>query len=190
MWEAEILLGNDERGKIMKVRQLKRVLIWLGSATVLLGCVSAQYQNSNEHISTPPDPTQTPSDIRNTDCETLKFRFVTIADNADTTKSRRVDVFLEDKSFTVDNLKGLLLFMSRKYNDTPSLLVEVNTDWSQIEFPSDCPGTGISGRGPNGVSRDGHNYALLYRRDGTLYFNYTADAKSPKLTTVKVESNK
>ena len=174
----------------MNVRHVKRLLLLLGSATVLFGCVSARYQNSSGYISAPSSPTQTPSETRNTECETLNFRFLTIADYADTSKSRRVNVFLEDKSFTVEILRRLLLFMSRKYSDLPTLVVEVNTDWSQIEVASDCPGTGLSGRNTGVVSKDGHNSALLYRRDGMLYFKYTMDPKSPKMTTVTVEPDK
>ena len=65
----------------------------------------------------------------------------------------------------------------------------MNTDWKQLDFPSDCPSSGSSGRDSGRDAYDYH-WARFYRREGKEFFVYNPVKKVWKDKDVIMKGDK
>jgi len=92
-------------------------------------------------------------------------------------------------------LKRFLLTLSDK-NPEPenapngsNLIVIVKTDWEQMQFSTNCTGSGMSG-GNNGADEYDYHFARFYRRGENAFFIYNSTLKTSKLKDVIMKGNK
>jgi hypothetical protein len=109
------------------------------------------------------------------DCVKLPFHYLVTNDVKDY-NTRIIQVFLDEKAFSEQNLTTLFRYLSDKNPATDSssynnLQIWVKTDWSQLPFPSDCPPSANSG-GDSGTKRNDYFWANFYRSEGKEYFTY------------------
>lgn len=139
------------------------------------------------------DVARTTTENKPSDCVRMDFRYLITADYQITPNTRRIKVFLDEKAFTEENLKKLFRYLSDKNpdpNDSPNnLTVVVNTDWKQLDFPSDCPPIATSG-GNSGTDAYDYHWARFYRREGKESFVYNPIKKVWKDKDVIMKGNK
>jgi hypothetical protein len=118
------------------------------------------------------------------DCVSMDFRFIELKDLAYSTSTlKHVEVFLDEKSFSEENLKLLLDYLSKEHAAWKYLVVEVKTNWAQIQPFSDCPGTGTSNM-PEPPDKYDYYQAVMYRSGENQFFNYYPKLKSQEIKTV------
>ena len=106
----------------------------------------------------------------------LRFRYLVAHNSLFSSKSRHIEIFLDDRAFNAENLKLLFSCLSRKYPEPTNLTVIVKTHWNQ--FPFHRPGEGSSEM-PQAPDEYDYNQAKFFRRGETEYFEYSAKLKSP-----------
>ena len=127
------------------------------------------------------------------DCVPLKFHYLVTQDLMMSPNTREIEVFLDEKAFSEENLKSLFRYLSDKNPDPNSspnnLIIIVNTDWTQIPLQWDCPPVGISGQD---TGRDAYDYhwARFYRREGREFFTYNPVKKEWKDKDVIIKGDK
>lgn len=129
------------------------------------------------------------------DCEIMKFRFLITQDYQASSVVRKVEIFLDKKAFSEENLRKLFSKVSKKHSEATFLIVVVNTDWEQLSmpiYPEDCPGVGSSGNGKPQMFE--YHEARYYRRGENEFFTYnptlgTADFKDVILKGGKIWRN-
>lgn len=119
-------------------------------------------------------------------CVKMKFRYIITENTIQSSNFRKIEVFLDEKEFSVENLKELFSYLSSKYPEPKYLTVLVKTNWAQLQFPSDCPGIGRSNVPVKPDEFDYHQ-AIYYRRGGNEYFRYSVILKSDKLETYVIK---
>lgn len=122
-------------------------------------------------------------------CETIPFHFVIIRNDLQSETVRKIDVFLDSNAYSVANLTTLFSYLSNKYPEPMYLTIGVHTDWSQLDLPTDCPGSG-SGGGTQVQERpyeyDFHR-AIFYRRGENIFYRYSSQLKTDKLETIVIK---
>jgi hypothetical protein len=111
------------------------------------------------------------------DCVTMKFRYLVRNDYMSTPKMRYVDIFMDEKAFSEENLKTLFDYLSDKYTGPEDLTMVVVTNWNQLPLPTDCPPSGISGL-PDKPDKYDYHQAIFHRRGINKYFRYNPVLKS------------
>jgi len=172
-------------------------VIFLVSFFLLFICLAcAQIVSNTENKAYLKENTQTTlSEKKTEDCVTMKFRYLITQDYKSTPNTRHIEVFLDEKAFTEKNLKTLFNYLSDKNpepNNSPNrnnLIVIVNTDWRQLEFPTDCPPIGISETGA-GTDTYHYHFARFYRRGENAFFTYNPTLKTDNLKDVIMKGNK
>ena len=122
------------------------------------------------------------------DCFTMPFRYVVVYNKQGSSKLRQKLVFMDPKDYSPENLKILFLHLSKDQPTTENLSILVKTDWSQLDLPSDCPGSGIEGSSLSPETNDFHR-AVFYRRGGSSYFYYTKELGTEKMEKVVISKN-
>lgn len=120
------------------------------------------------------------------DCITMEFRYLIIENVTQSSNFRRIEVFMNNQAFSVGNLKKLFSHLSNKYPDPKYLTIVVKTDWSQIQLPTDCPGTGSTNITQRADEFDFHR-AIYYRRGENIYFRYSTMLKVQEMETVVLQ---
>jgi hypothetical protein len=137
---------------------------------VFLACERASTQTTNEESQN--IVAQTPAvEIKTKDCVTMKFKYLEVANYNPSPTLRRIDVFLDVKAFTEENLKTLFSYLSDKYTGPKYLIVVVYTDWAQLQNASDCPGTGASNM-PRKPDEYDYHKAIFRRYGKNQFFRY------------------
>lgn len=120
------------------------------------------------------------------DCVTMKFRYIVTENTIQSSNFRKIEVFLDEREFTVENFKELFSYLSNKYPDPKYLTVLVKTNWEQLQFPSDCPGVGISNV-PRRPDEYDYHQAIYFRRGKNEYFRYSTKLKTEELETIVIK---
>ena len=121
-------------------------------------------------------------------CEPNPFHFVIVRNDVQSENMRRIEIFMEATAYSVDNLKILFTRISDKYPEPKYLTIIVYTDWSQLDLPSDCPGTGIGGGQPRERPHElEFHHARYARRGPNIYFYYSVDLGTEMLETYVIQ---
>lgn len=110
------------------------------------------------------------------DCVTFKFRYLEIENVLYTPGVRHIEIFLDEKAFSEENLKTLFEYISEKNPEPQHLTAIVHTNWTQLDFPSDCPGSGMSNM-PARPDEYDYYQATYHRRAKVEYFDYSQKLK-------------
>lgn len=127
------------------------------------------------------------------DCFKFKFHYLELENVLYTSVVRHIEIFLDEKAFSEENLKTLFIYLSKKNPEPVHLTVVVHTNWAQIWYPSDCPPVAIS---EQPVRPDEYDYlqATYYRRAKVEYFKYSpaikVDASEFKQVVLRNETGK
>jgi hypothetical protein len=164
-------------------KNMMKVLIAFFSIFVCIACgqVISKVESNESSQATKEDSIVWKENKENNECVTFKFHYLETENVLYTPVVRHIEIFLDEKAFSEENLKTLFAYISKKNPEPQHLTVIVHTNWAQLNFPSDCPGTGTS----NMPARpDEYDYlqAIYYRRAKVEYFRY-----SP---AIKVDSSK
>lgn len=117
------------------------------------------------------------------DCFTMPFRYVVVYDTQGSSKLRQVGIFMNPKDFSPENLVLLFTHLSKAHPGTENLNIFVNTDWSQLDLPSNCPGSGFEG-GASGHEIHKFHRSDFYRCGQNSYFYYTKELQTEKMEKV------
>ena len=118
------------------------------------------------------------------DCVSFNFRFIELENYSfHTSTLKHVEVFLDEKAFSEENLRTLLGYLSTKHSSWKYLVVIVNTNWAQLGTFSNCLGTGISGT-PDRPDEYDYYKAVMYRNGENQFFHYYPKLKSRESKTV------
>jgi len=172
-----------------------KLTISLAVFLLLFICIAcAQVSTKTENTSYLNDIAKAPLAAKRTDdCITMDFHYPITSDNQASPNTRQIEVFLDEKGFSEENLKKLFRYLSDKNpdpNNSPNnLILKVNTDWKQLGFPSDCPGVGVSG-GITGTDVNDYHWARFYRREEKEFFTYNPTKKVWKNKDVLMKGNK
>jgi len=115
------------------------------------------------------------------ECALMNFRFLKINDTVQSSNFRQIEVFMDIRDFSEENLRRMFLFLSKSRPEPQYLTVLVKTDWNQFEYPSDCPPVARSKVPPN-VANEKLLEATFFRRGDNVFFRYGSSEKG--LTTV------
>ena len=130
---------------------------------------------------------QTPVVEKKKDCVKMDFHYLELDDYSyETSTLKHVEIFLDEKAFNEKNLAILLGYLSDKYSKWKYLVVVVHTNWAQLQFPSDCPGSGISEQ-PADPHEFDYQQAVMYRTGENQFFNYNPVLKNSEMKTVIVK---
>lgn len=110
-------------------------------------------------------------------CVRFDFRWLELSNELYSSKFRHIDVFLDPKAFSEDNLRNLFEHLSKANGEPENLTVSVYTDWAQIDPAApNCPGTGISNM-PEPPDKYDYLQATFWRRGEREYFRYSPKIK-------------
>lgn len=127
------------------------------------------------------------------DCVTFKFHYLEIENVLYSPVVRHIEIFLDEKAFSEENLKTLFAYLSEKNPEPKHLTVVVHTNWAQLGYPSDCPGIGLSNQ-PARPDEYDYLQATYYRRAKVEYFDYSQalkiDASEFKRVILRNETRK
>ncbi|HMU34436.1 MAG: hypothetical protein JSS77_11880 [Acidobacteria bacterium] len=123
------------------------------------------------------------------ECITMPFHYVLVDNWEKSSTVREIEIFMDDKAFTLENLKMLFAYFSDRFPEPKLLIVRVKTDWSQLNLPSDCPGAGSGGSNIAKVENFDHHRADYYRRGNDVYFYYTTKLKTETMEKVVLSGN-
>lgn len=110
----------------------------------------------------------------------MDFHYLILENNLSSPKVRHIEIFLDEKAFSEENLTKLFRHISDKNPAPENLTVHVFTNWKQLPLPSDCPLIVISEQ-PKRLDENDYHKAVFYRRDrsgGTEYFRYNPVLKT------------
>ena len=120
-------------------------------------------------------------------CKTFSFRYIEIENTLHSEVYRYIEIFMDSKAFNEENLKEMFSYLSREYPNEANLVIRAYTDWSQIDYPSDCPPSGIGGGKGKPKPEEFHFQATFNRRPEGAYFRYRETPMSKDLRTVVIE---
>ncbi|HEX8251068.1 MAG TPA: hypothetical protein VF599_23035 [Pyrinomonadaceae bacterium] len=123
-----------------------------------------------------------------TDCVTMKFHYLVTLDFMLTSKIRRIEVFMNEKAFSEENLKTLFAYLSDKYTSSEDLNVIVNTNWNQLQLPTDCLPLRASNQ-PDKPDKYDYHQAIFNRRGKIKYFRYNPVLKTSIFKKVTMNNN-
>lgn len=123
------------------------------------------------------------------DCVTIDFHYLIIENEQRTSTVRHIEVFLDEKAFSEENLKTLFTYLSNKHPETKILVVVVKTNWRQLPLPSDCPGIGRSNQPARPDEYDYHQ-ATYYRNEKIEYFRYNPILKTEDFKEIILKGKK
>ena len=124
------------------------------------------------------------------DCVTFDFHYLELENYPyETSTLKHIEVFIDEKAFTEKNLSTLLGYLSDKYLKWKYLVVVVHTNWEQLQFPSDCPGSGSSNQ-PDDPHENDYHHATMYRTGENQFFHYNPVLKTYERKTVIVKGKK
>ncbi len=123
------------------------------------------------------------------DCVTLNFHYLVTWDSMVTPNTQQINIFLDEKAFSEENLKTLFTYLSGKNPNSQNLIVIVKTNWQQLSLPSDCPASGTSG-GANKPDEYDYYQARFYRREENAFFTYNPTLKTSNFKDVQLKGNK
>ena len=152
-----------------------KVLIAFFSIFVCIACgqvISKVESNESNQVITPDSLVRKNND----ECVTFKFHYLETQNVLYSSQVRHIEIFLDEKAFSEENLKTLFEYISKKNPEPQHLIVEVNTNWAQLDFPSDCPGTGSSNM-PTRPDEYDYLQAIYHRMPKVEYFKYSPAIK-------------
>lgn len=123
------------------------------------------------------------------DCNTLDFHYLVTWDSMVTPNTRQINIFLDEKAFSEENLKTLFTYLSDKDSNSENLMIFVKTNWQQLSLPTDCPPSGMSG-GNGKPDKYEYHEAKFYRREENEFFTYNPTLKTSKFKDVQLKGNK
>ncbi len=148
-------------------------------------CGQHSKQNNTDLAET---PVSNLNKVEVNECQTIDFHYLILSNLKQSNTIRKIDIFLDQNSYTEENLKKLFDYISSKNPEPSSLIIIVNTDWKQLPFPSDCPPSGFSGEilEEKAVSASplAFHFAKFYRVGKNAYFYYNPVLKSIDVKTV------
>lgn len=165
---------NKNRVIHININMKKRLALFL-SLLLCSGCerVSSEVKNHNERK----------IDLRNSfnqenekSCVTFNFHYLETQNVLYSSTIRNVEIFLDENAFSEENLKKLFVYISEKNPEPKNLIVKINTNWKQLDFPSDCPGQGASNM-PERPDKYDYLQAIYQRRARYEYFDYSPEIK-------------
>lgn len=160
------------------------VVIFVSSFSVsLLSCVQSPSVSLSDASTKTAAGTDNVEGSSISECEIMPFRFVILSSLLQSESRRLVKVFLDPRDYSLVNLKHLFDHVSKGNPEPGILTIEVFTDWQQLQFPSDCPGTGSSGNSPDVANKRKFNRAIYFRRGENIYFYYSEKPGTEKLET-------
>lgn len=119
------------------------------------------------------------------DCVDNDVRFIIVSNEMRSSKTRHIQVFLDDKDFSLSNLQKLFSKLSSDFPEPKYLSIVVQTDWSQLSLSTDCPGSGISG---NDSGRLYFFHTARFNRDSKRRtIHYTKDLNVDHLEIVEFD---
>lgn len=151
-------------------------------------CASVSSESENIKLDSKEIATTSTSEKMSSDCVTMNFHYLVTLNYLATPKARYIEVFLEEKAFSEENLKTLFTYISEKYPDPEYLTVKLQTNWNQLSLPSDCPGSGISNM-PDRPDKYDYYQAVFHRRGDQKYFRYNPTLKTSKFKEVVMKAN-
>lgn len=183
-------MKNGLRRLVIVIITAKIVII---SSSCLILIINSSLQTNNED-QTLGFITKIQAQEKNHHCDVINFHYLIVRNYMMTEKVRRIEVFLDVKSFSEENLKILFAYLSEKNPMPDHLTIIVHTDWSQILIPSDCPAMLISEQ-PDEPNRYDYHRAVFARRKKERvieYFTYNPKLKTDevKLVVIKGEVSK
>jgi hypothetical protein len=120
------------------------------------------------------------------------FRYVIISnkvDNVDPNNSfRAVEVLLDEKAFSEENLKKLFLQVSKRYPEPEWLKIHVYTSLEQVPTPEESEQPAISEDYDNPYN-DKYHWAFFMREDGNEQFRYNPKPPDIDLKTVVLKGH-
>jgi len=124
-------------------------------------------------------------------CTKFDFRWLELENVLYSEKVRHIEVFLDERAFSEENLRTLFAFLSKKNPHPQHITAVVYTNWQQLPLPSpDCPGWGMSNM-PEKPDRYDYLQAIYYRREAREYFRYSPATKvhDSEFKTVLISKN-
>lgn len=125
-------------------------------------------------------------------CTQLEFRYFIISNELRSKKVRHIEIFMDESSFSTENLSILFQVISSAYPTPTRLSISVNTDWKQYQLPISpgCPGVAETYESMERAQRKivderflGH-YADFNRRIGDRFFIYNPTKRERKTKRV------
>ena len=125
-------------------------------------------------------------------CIKLDFRFLEVSNAQYTSTSRQIEIFLDEKAFSEQNLKALFDYLSKEYPEPKRLTIGISTNWEQLPLPVDCsPGAnGISDTSDQKPEMFDHYQARYYRDEKLEYFIYYPVLNTDKFKRVVLKGNR
>jgi hypothetical protein len=128
--------------------------------------------------------------IKNNDeCLPVKFHYLIVENELYSPTMRHMEIFLDEKAFSEENLKILFEYLSVKNPKPVNLTISVKTNWAQLSLIYDCPPTIVSGK-PDSQDKYDYHQAVFFRRNRTKnnkYFTYNPMLKTDDFKTVMME---
>ncbi len=119
-------------------------------------------------------------------CHTFDFKYLIVKNVKASPEVRTITVFLNVQDFSEENLKELFSFLSKEYPKENILTVRVLTDWAQVNFPSDCPGSGVSGSKSTPPENYDYHEAFFRRMGEYKSFRYNPELKSRTMKRIPI----
>lgn len=156
-----------------------KVLLWTMLVFVQFGCTAVQPASYSEIL---PGPATTPQSSPT--CNGITFRFVIVSQQAMSDKIFKIEVFLDPKSFSENNLRSLFEYLSSTKDDSVTLLINVETDWNRIRIPNGCIGGDSSL--PFDPSENSFHRAIYRREAGKASFRFNPVLNTNKFVRVNM----
>jgi hypothetical protein len=148
------------------------------SLFICIAC--AQVSTKTENSAYLNDIANVPTSTKKTeDCLTMDFHYLLTENQLYSSEVRHIEVFLDETAFSEENLKKLFKYLSYKNPEPKHLIIEVKTNWKQLDYPSDCPGIGASNL-PERQDKYDYFQAVFHRTGSngiTEYFRYNPTVK-------------
>lgn len=148
-------------------------IMWL-TTSALIG-----NDDLDQNLVPTPEPNISPA------CQDRKTRYLIVSNELWSTHTRHIQVFLDERDFSISALQTLFSNLSDEFPEPKYLAIVVKTDWSQLDLPTDCSGSGSSGKDNNTF------YPYLsarFNRDGKKKtIRYTKAKNVDRLETIELE---
>ena len=154
---------------------MRRILITLLLVLVCIACGQVATKIATEESSSASAQTFV-AKKQTKNCTTFRFYWLEIENVLYSPIVRHIEIFLDEKAFSEENLKTLFAYLSEKNPEPKHLTVVVHTNWKQLWFPSDCPPTAISEQ-PDPPDKYDYLQATYHRRKDVEYFDYSQTVK-------------
>src|SRR5436190_5582043 len=101
---------------------MKKILFVSVLFVALISCYSAATELSNETRE---------GDDSKVDCVRFDFRWLELENVLYSEKIRHIEVFMDERAFSEENLRSLFDYISKKNPNPTGLTVQVHTNWAQ-----------------------------------------------------------